>query len=216
MNVNYSKIFIVATAAVLFASMPAHAQPKPVITQVSGEIAWIDVQLGQLQLTSFADNSWQETQVYRISLQNTLVTDPMDQEYLVVKDLHEGQFIKMDVSKRGKNGEELFVSKIVTDLRSTPQTWEFNFNPNEARLNNGDMRMVNDIAAYLKKNPSLQIGLDGTASESRDQALNDHRVDNIRAALIKAGVPADRISTTAIGNRDLRRNGRIEALLVTA
>jgi hypothetical protein len=49
----------------------------------------------------------------------------------------------------------------------------------------------------------------------RDQDLCDRRVEAIRASLIRAGVPAERISAGMFGNVKLRRNGRVEVLLKT-
>jgi hypothetical protein len=93
---------------------------------------------------------------------------------------------------------------------------EFNFPLNETSLDAADMRKVNEIADYLKRNPSLQIGIDGTAVRSRDQGLNDARVNAIRAALIDDGVSPDKISTGALGDKDLRRQGRIAVYFTTS
>ena len=45
------------------------------------------------------------------------------------------------------------------------------------------------IAAYMKQNPSLQIGID-TLTDPRNQDLHDRRVNAVRDARIQAGVPA--------------------------
>jgi outer membrane protein OmpA-like peptidoglycan-associated protein len=92
---------------------------------------------------------------------------------------------------------------------------EFTFNNRETSLSAADLRMVKEITSYINKNPSLQIGLDGTAVRSSDQRLNDTRLKVIRAALIDAGVSSDKITMDAIGDRDLRREGRIAVLFNT-
>ena len=78
------------------------------------------------------------------------------------------------------------------------------------------MKKVNEIADYMGENPSLLIGIDGTAVNSRDQDMNDLRVSAIRSALIDAGVPSRKIRTDARGDKDLRREGRIAVLFTTA
>jgi outer membrane protein OmpA-like peptidoglycan-associated protein len=92
---------------------------------------------------------------------------------------------------------------------------EFNFSSDETSLSAGDLERISEIAAYMKENPSLRIGIDGTAVSSRDQDINDLRVNAIRDALINAGVSSGKITTGAIGGRDLRRKGRIAVLYTT-
>jgi len=86
---------------------------------------------------------------------------------------------------------------------------EFSFSSDDTSLNNADMKTVKEIANYMKKSPSLQVGIDGIAVRSRDQNLNDVRINAIRDALINAGVSSDRIWSGSIGNKSLRREGRI-------
>jgi hypothetical protein len=79
---------------------------------------------------------------------------------------------------------------------------------------------VTEIAAYLKENPSLQIGLDGSmdsrGTDPRNQDLCDQRVSSVRHALLDAGVPADRIQTGAYGDESQRRDRRVGVLISTA
>jgi len=93
---------------------------------------------------------------------------------------------------------------------------EFTFRGQDTSLTANDMARTAEIADYAKSNPSLQIGIDGTAARSRDQGVNDLRANTIRTALIDAGVPAANIKMGAIGDRDLRREGRISVLFSTA
>jgi outer membrane protein OmpA-like peptidoglycan-associated protein len=46
--------------------------------------------------------------------------------------------------------------------------------------------------------------------------LSNQRVKAIRDALIKAGVPADKIKAGAFGDPELRRDGRVEVLYASA
>jgi outer membrane protein OmpA-like peptidoglycan-associated protein len=92
---------------------------------------------------------------------------------------------------------------------------EFLFESNAADINGYDQTKVSDIAGYMKQNPSLQVGLDGTGNDGRDQGLRDRRVSAVRDALIQAGVPASRIQTGAFGDSRLARDRRVEVLVKT-
>jgi outer membrane protein OmpA-like peptidoglycan-associated protein len=78
---------------------------------------------------------------------------------------------------------------------------------------------VTQIAAYLKQNPSVQLGLDGSrnprATVQRDIDLTDRRVKAVRDALIGAGVPANRMVDGTFGDPELRRDSRVEVLIRT-
>jgi hypothetical protein len=96
---------------------------------------------------------------------------------------------------------------------------EFVFDYNAANINTGDQGKVAEIAGYMKQNPSLQIGIDGSmdprGNDPRDQALSDRRVGAVRDALIQAGVPASKIQTGAFGDTRLTRDRRVEVLVKT-
>jgi outer membrane protein OmpA-like peptidoglycan-associated protein len=89
----------------------------------------------------------------------------------------------------------------------------FSFDSGRSEIRSFDTSMVADMAAYLKKNPSLQIGIDdGTDSNAQ---LGILRVNAVRDALIRAGVRADRIQLGAFGEAKNRQSGRVEVLLKT-
>jgi outer membrane protein OmpA-like peptidoglycan-associated protein len=79
------------------------------------------------------------------------------------------------------------------------------------------MSKVSEMANYINQNPSLQLGIDGsvepTGSEARDQNLSNRRVDTLRNALMRAGVPAYKIQTGAFGDPQLTRDQRVEVLV---
>lgn len=81
------------------------------------------------------------------------------------------------------------------------------------------MDKVDEIAQYLKANSSLKVGLDGArnprSSNPRNQQLSNQRVNSIRNALIKEGVPAAKIQTGAFGNPQLARDRQVAVLLRT-
>lgn len=93
------------------------------------------------------------------------------------------------------------------------------FDYNGASINTGDQGKVADIAGYMKLNPSLQVGIDGSmdprGSDPRDQGLSDRRVSAVRDALIQAGVPSSKIQTGAFGDTRLTRDRRVEVLVKT-
>ncbi len=113
-----------------------------------------------------------------------------------------------DVGPRGDKGK--------TGLQGVPgqvDQWvlykEFNFNSNETSLNKENMNVVSEIADYIKNNPSLKIGIDGTAMKANEQALNDKRVQNIKQALMDKGMASNKIGLGSMGVENLRRSGRI-------
>jgi outer membrane protein OmpA-like peptidoglycan-associated protein len=46
--------------------------------------------------------------------------------------------------------------------------------------------------------------------------LAERRVSAVRDALMRAGVPTDKMETGAFGDPQLRRDGRVEVLLLSA
>jgi outer membrane protein OmpA-like peptidoglycan-associated protein len=96
----------------------------------------------------------------------------------------------------------------------------FTFGPNDSHIRNSDMAKCADIAAYLKANPSLQLGLDGSmapmGTDPKDQSLADRRIEAVRNSLIEAGVPAYKIKSGVFGDPATRRDRRVEVLFATA
>ena len=79
---------------------------------------------------------------------------------------------------------------------------------------------ASEIANYMEQNPSLQIALDGSrdlgANDARSQRPSDRRAGNVRAALIKAGVPAYRIRSGTYADPQLRQERQVAVLLRTS
>ena len=86
---------------------------------------------------------------------------------------------------------------------------EFYFNSQDNDIRSVDMLKVSDIAAYVKQNPSLQIGVEGNRN---DRA----RINSVSAALIQAGVPSYKIQIREFNDKKSRRNGSVEVLFRTA
>jgi peptidoglycan-associated lipoprotein len=77
------------------------------------------------------------------------------------------------------------------------------FDYDKANIRDGETSKINEIATYLKDNPAVVLRIDGYAdprgSEPYNQKLSEQRVLAVKDALVKAGAPADRISTGSFG-----------------
>jgi outer membrane protein OmpA-like peptidoglycan-associated protein len=97
------------------------------------------------------------------------------------------------------------------------------FDTNRADLKTSEDGKIAEIAAYVKNNPSLEIGIDananqtGSAQQQRDlRELSNQRVKSVRDSLIKAGVPADKIKDGAFGDASRRADRRVDIYFRTA
>jgi len=103
----------------------------------------------------------------------------------------------------------------------TPKQWssfkDFLFDTDKSDIRPDETSKVTDIAAYMKQNPSVQVGIDGYAdrrgTDQHNQALSQRRVNAIRDALVKAGVASDKIKTGAFGEQRLQCNESTAACL---
>jgi len=84
---------------------------------VSGEIEWVDVKLGLLQLKSDAGQDTRGITEYTINQDETRVTDPADQKFLVIKDLKAGQHITIKLIDSPK---ETMARKIIAEPMPEP------------------------------------------------------------------------------------------------
>jgi len=96
---------------------------------------------------------------------------------------------------------------------------EFWFDQDRDTIHTSDRYQLEQIASYMRNNPSLEIGLDGSSvsgsAARRNQNLSENRVAAVRNGLINAGVQANRISNASIANQDNRREDRVAVLLRT-
>jgi outer membrane protein OmpA-like peptidoglycan-associated protein len=101
------------------------------------------------------------------------------------------------------------------------------FDYNRPEIRSTEMSKIADIAAYSNQNPSVRLGIDGSTDLLRgtnqyNAALSQQRVGNVRDALIRAGVSADRIETGGFGAERAKcndateqcsqRDGRVEVM----
>jgi peptidoglycan-associated lipoprotein len=103
----------------------------------------------------------------------------------------------------------------------------FDFDKSDLRAN--ETSKVSEIATYMERNPSVKVGIDGhtdpRGTDKYNQALSERRVVVIRDALLRAGVPTDKIHTGAFGKaRPIcgnpseacwQRDRRVEVLITT-
>jgi outer membrane protein OmpA-like peptidoglycan-associated protein len=89
----------------------------------------------------------------------------------------------------------------------------FDFDKSNLRAN--EQSAIDQIASYLQQNPSLTVGIDGYAdprgTDRYNQALSERRVNAVKAALMKAGVPAEKIETGAFGEQRPKCDDKTEA-----
>lgn len=96
---------------------------------------------------------------------------------------------------------------------------EYWFSGDETAIQSDDSETTAAIVSYMKRNPSLIIGIDGALNPdqtgSRDQTLSDRRVMAIRDALIRSGLSSERIKTGAFGENEDRRDRRVAILFIS-
>jgi outer membrane protein OmpA-like peptidoglycan-associated protein len=106
---------------------------------------------------------------------------------------------------------------IVEDWTFYQSFW---FDADESSIHTSDRSRVAEIAAFMRQNPLLQLGIDSSVSPSDplhhyDRELATRRGNAVRNALIAAGVPASRIQSGEFSQPDTRRNGRVAVLIKT-
>jgi len=67
------------------------------VRYVSGEIIWIDLKQGTLELRQEGRHSREKAVEYRINAHDTHVTDPTDKEFLTLDDLRVGQNVTIEL-----------------------------------------------------------------------------------------------------------------------
>jgi peptidoglycan-associated lipoprotein len=75
---------------------------------------------------------------------------------------------------------------------------------------------VSEVAAYVNQNPSVLVGIDGSTDLLRgtnayNVDLSQRRVANVRDALIRAGISANRIEMGPFGVERVACNESLEA-----
>ena len=101
------------------------------------------------------------------------------------------------------------------------------FDFDKADVRPSEMSKISDIASYVNQNPNVRLGIDGATDLHRgtnqyNVALSERRIDNVRDALVRTGVSADRIETGGFAaerakcsgstEQCAQRDGRVEVL----
>ena len=125
-------------------------------------------------------------------------------------------------------------NRVATDSRgrvaSTPG-WvslrEIIFDFDEADIRASEMTKISDISSYMNQNPAVRLGIDGSTDLRRgankyNVALSERREANVREALVRSGVAANRIEIGSFAAERAkcndsdeacsRRDGRVEVL----
>lgn len=94
---------------------------------------------------------------------------------------------------------------------------EFLFDFDRADIPASDRTKINEIAAYMAEHPTMRLGIDGSrdphGSGLHNQTLMDRRTGAVRDALIRAGVPAEKIHLGEFADPKLRRDRQVEVVL---
>jgi len=101
------------------------------------------------------------------------------------------------------------------------------FDYDTADIRPSEMNKISEVAAYLKQNPSIRVGIDGSTdllsgANRYNVDLSKRRMANVRDALIETGVSDDRIETGRFGAKRAecndstelcsKREGRVEVM----
>lgn len=77
------------------------------------------------------------------------------------------------------------------------------FDVGKSTLKPGGVRVVQKLATYLQENAQRKVGVEGftdsTGSDDFNQQLSEDRAESVKAALVNAGVAADRITVMGYG-----------------
>ena len=94
------------------------------------------------------------------------------------------------------------------NLRDSDGPWVFLFDLGDERVRVANVNMestAQEIGDFMKENPNVKIKIDDgtppTNIDAKSLAIRQHRINAIHAALVKAGVPDDRIRDGVAGSR---------------
>jgi hypothetical protein len=154
MKKNFLGVMIGVVGIVGCAAGSAFAAGTDIVRQVPGEIAWIDVKLGTLQLEGDASPKTGKITEYMITENETRVTDKTDQKFLSIKDLYPGERVTLEVIN-GKEGQ--VIAKITADPQASSEFQEAF----------GEVKDIDAVAGTL----TLTGGVRGVEAADKDLTL---------------------------------------------
>ncbi len=96
----------------------------------------------------------------------------------------------------------------------------FTFDYDDASIRAGDLAKVAEISDFVRRDPALRIGIDGSLHprgiDAHNSGLRDRRVEVVRLALVAAGLPPYIIETGPFGNERSMRDRSVEVLVRTS
>ena len=106
--------------------------------------------------------------------------------------------------------------------------WSVHFSTNRSAISPSTAKVLDKVSVVLLRYPSVLIRLEGHADQRGDvsynRQLSERRTKAVKDYLVKAGIHADHMSTTALGNsrpltssrqnRDLAKNRRVVIVVV--
>ncbi len=102
---RHKSFWIWILGVLLFGGLAQASEPMPAVKYVSGEIAWVDVKLGKLQLRDEAPRGTGAITEYQINQQATNVTDPSDKKFLTLDDLRSGHHVTIEFESANSQGD---------------------------------------------------------------------------------------------------------------
>lgn len=120
--------------------------------------------------------------------------------------------VKYVVLAKGE-GKLVLFDKLITENKFT--THDILFDVNKSSIREESMSFITQLAEWLKKNPSINIEIDGHTDSDGDEAFNMklsmERAEEVKKKLMDAGIYMSRLTTRGYGStRPLQSNNTPE------
>ncbi len=117
------------------------------------------------------------------------------------------------------DGRDPLALRNTSDLAPWTAYRTFDFNSATEDVSPSDMPKVYEIVDYLRKNPSLDVAIDGTLGSrsvsEADRILGNRRAASVRRALMDAGagIASYKIFSGSFANPERKRAGQVQVLI---
>lgn len=174
--------------------------------------AWEDVKTAGRYMQRSVDTLWGKNYESRMLTSDEEFVGPYDDDFIPLRDTDlKNTFADTALPQpKGNPGEkgipslDLFYAP-TSDLHSLFQTVHFETDEHVLK-EKSDISAINQIAAYLKKNPNVYLLIRGhtdeRASASYNMALGTRRANYVRSLLVKAGVDLNRVYAVSRGKEE--------------